>query len=79
VAEEFGEELTGVPEGGEFPLLVKILFPNDKLSVQVHPDDAHAQAMGQAVVLPAKCGEVILKAEEHASFVLCAAQSGDPR
>jgi mannose-6-phosphate isomerase len=31
----------------EFPLLVKLLFPNDKLSVQVHPDDAHAQAMGQ--------------------------------
>jgi mannose-6-phosphate isomerase len=32
----------------EFPLLVKMLFPNDKLSVQVHPDDAQAQAMGQA-------------------------------
>ena len=27
-------------EGTEFPLLVKLLFPNDKLSVQVHPDDA---------------------------------------
>jgi mannose-6-phosphate isomerase len=34
--------------GGEFPLLVKLLFPNEKLSVQVHPDDGHAQAMGQA-------------------------------
>jgi mannose-6-phosphate isomerase len=34
-------------DGGEFPLLVKLLFPNDKLSVQVHPDDTHAQAMGQ--------------------------------
>ena len=32
---------------GEFPLLVKILFPDDKLSVQVHPDDAQARAMGQ--------------------------------
>jgi mannose-6-phosphate isomerase len=31
----------------EFPLLVKILFPNDKLSVQVHPDDEQAQAIGQ--------------------------------
>ncbi len=31
----------------EFPLLIKLLFPADKLSVQVHPDDAHAQAMGQ--------------------------------
>lgn len=34
--------------GGEFPLLVKMLFPAEKLSVQVHPDDAQAQAMGQA-------------------------------
>lgn len=34
--------------GGEFPLLVKILFPNDKLSVQVHPDDEQAQATGEA-------------------------------
>jgi mannose-6-phosphate isomerase len=33
---------------GEFPLLVKLLFPNEKLSVQVHPDDAQAQAVGQA-------------------------------
>jgi mannose-6-phosphate isomerase len=31
-----------------FPLLVKMLFPNDKLSVQVHPDDAQAQAIGLA-------------------------------
>jgi mannose-6-phosphate isomerase len=26
----------------EFPLLVKFLFPNDKLSIQVHPDDSYA-------------------------------------
>ncbi len=32
----------------DFPLLVKILFPEEKLSVQVHPNDAEAQAMGQA-------------------------------
>jgi mannose-6-phosphate isomerase len=32
----------------EFPLLVKLLFPNDKLSVQVHPDDAYAREMGQS-------------------------------
>jgi mannose-6-phosphate isomerase len=30
----------------EFPLLVKMLFPNEKLSVQVHPDDAQAQLIG---------------------------------
>jgi mannose-6-phosphate isomerase len=34
--------------GGEFPLLVKLLFPNEKLSVQVHPDDRQAQAAGEA-------------------------------
>jgi mannose-6-phosphate isomerase len=33
--------------GGEFPLLVKLLFPAEKLSVQVHPDDAHARAFGE--------------------------------
>ena len=30
-----------------FPLLVKFLFPAEKLSVQVHPDDAGAQRVGQ--------------------------------
>ena len=39
------ESLTGAL-GGEFPLLVKLLFPNEKLSVQVHPDDEQAQAAG---------------------------------
>jgi len=32
----------------EFPLLVKFLFPNDKLSIQVHPDDAYASRYEQA-------------------------------
>jgi len=29
-------------EPGDFPLLVKFIFPQDKLSIQVHPDDAYA-------------------------------------
>jgi mannose-6-phosphate isomerase len=33
--------------GAEFPLLVKLLFPAEKLSVQVHPDDAWAQKFGE--------------------------------
>ncbi len=33
--------------GGEFPLLVKLLFPAEKLSVQVHPDDGQAKALGE--------------------------------
>jgi mannose-6-phosphate isomerase len=44
---EFGDAIIGPQGEREFPLLVKILFPNEKLSVQVHPDDAHAHAMGQ--------------------------------
>nr|WP_179493265.1 type I phosphomannose isomerase catalytic subunit [Granulicella arctica] len=47
VVKEFGDAVIGPGGDGEFPLLVKILFPNEKLSLQVHPDDAHAQAMGQ--------------------------------
>ena len=31
----------------EFPLLVKFLFPMDKLSIQVHPDDAFASRFEQ--------------------------------
>jgi mannose-6-phosphate isomerase len=34
-------------EVGDYPLLVKILFPHEKLSVQVHPDDALAQQIGE--------------------------------
>jgi mannose-6-phosphate isomerase len=35
-----------VPSGGS-PLLIKIIFAREKLSVQVHPDDAMAQRLGQ--------------------------------
>ena len=43
-----GEALLGKGRAGEeFPLLIKILFPKEKLSVQVHPDDAMAQKYGE--------------------------------
>ena len=32
----------------DFPLLVKFLFPTDKLSIQVHPDDGYAARFEQA-------------------------------
>jgi mannose-6-phosphate isomerase len=32
----------------EFPILVKFIFPKDKLSIQVHPDDGYAAAHEQA-------------------------------
>jgi mannose-6-phosphate isomerase len=47
VAQEFAAEMLTPGAAAEFPLLVKILFPDGKLSVQVHPDDAQAQAIGQ--------------------------------
>jgi len=31
----------------EFPVLIKFIFPNDKLSIQVHPDDAYASKYEQ--------------------------------
>src|SRR5207302_9740131 len=46
---EFGSELVGTaaPDPQRFPLLLKFLFPEEKLSVQVHPDDATAQRFGE--------------------------------
>ena len=35
-------------EPGDFPLLVKFIFPTDKLSIQVHPDDAYASVHEKA-------------------------------
>lgn len=35
---------TALNTAGAFPLLVKFLFPEDKLSVQVHPNDEYARA-----------------------------------
>lgn len=46
---EFGRSLVGeaARDPQRFPLLLKFLFPHEKLSVQVHPDDAQAQRTGQ--------------------------------
>jgi mannose-6-phosphate isomerase len=46
---QYGAELVGdaAPDSHRFPLLVKFLFPHDKLSVQVHPDDEAARRVGQ--------------------------------
>lgn len=44
---EHGQALVGDEfPGGSFPLLVKLIDAADRLSVQVHPDDALAQKMG---------------------------------
>jgi mannose-6-phosphate isomerase len=49
LSESFGEKLVGSRAcARRFPLLIKFLFPREKLSVQVHPDDDGAKAIGQA-------------------------------
>src|SRR5580658_4457885 len=44
-AEWRGSRLASTPD---FPLLVKFIFPTDKLSIQVHPDDAYASVHEKA-------------------------------
>lgn len=49
--EEHGEKILGTrvceKYGLNFPLLIKIIDANDKLSVQVHPDDRYAHTIGE--------------------------------
>src|SRR5438067_7217313 len=48
LAQKFEAELTGeaAPQPERFPLLIKFMFPKEKLSVQVHPDDETAHSAG---------------------------------
>jgi len=50
LSEEYQRELVGdaARDPRRFPLLLKFLFPHEKLSVQVHPDDAYAAKHEQA-------------------------------
>ncbi len=49
LSSQYGRELVGeaAPDPNRFPLLLKFLFPHEKLSVQVHPDDEAARRVGQ--------------------------------
>jgi mannose-6-phosphate isomerase len=49
VSAEYGPDLVGdaAKDPTRFPLLVKFLFPHEKLSVQVHPDDEAAGQIGE--------------------------------
>lgn len=46
---QYGRKLVGeaAKDSTRFPLLTKFLFPHEKLSVQVHPDDEAAHRAGQ--------------------------------
>jgi mannose-6-phosphate isomerase len=67
---QYGRELLGDSprETDRFPLLIKFLFPREKLSVQVHPDDETAQRAGEP------CGKTecwyVLAAEPGAQIAL---------
>jgi len=49
VSEQYQRELVGdaARDPRRFPLLLKFLFPHEKLSVQVHPDDEQAHRVNQ--------------------------------
>jgi mannose-6-phosphate isomerase len=68
--QEFGRDFVGdaASDTTRFPLLIKFLFPTEKLSVQVHPDDEGAARVGQP------CGKTecwyVLRAERGAQIGL---------
>jgi len=70
LSRELGAALLGdaAPQAARFPLLIKFLFPKQKLSVQVHPDDETAARLGLA------CGKTecwyVLKADPGAQIGL---------
>jgi mannose-6-phosphate isomerase len=49
LSEKYERNLVGdaARDSRRFPLLLKFLFPHEKLSVQVHPDDPQARRVGQ--------------------------------
>lgn len=49
LSSQYARELVGeaANDASRFPLLTKFLFPHEKLSVQVHPDDEAARRVGQ--------------------------------
>jgi mannose-6-phosphate isomerase len=49
ISKKYQRELIGEAgrDASRFPLLLKFLFPHEKLSVQVHPDDGYALKVGE--------------------------------
>jgi mannose-6-phosphate isomerase len=75
-AEWRGESAAGE---SEFPLLVKFLFPNDRLSVQVHPEDSYAQKNEIAAGGRGKTEMWYVVAAEHDAAVWIGLRSGVTR
>lgn len=89
IAAEWQGELLGdgaANQAADFPLLVKMIFPQEMLSIQVHPDDMCAQALGQPrgktecwYVLEAEPGAAValgLREGTTAEHVLAAISNG---
>lgn len=68
ILQEGGEKARGTAVGEEFPLLLKLISAADKLSVQVHPDDAYARE-NEGGKLGKTEAWVILDAEAGAEIV----------
>ena len=66
-------------EPGDFPILIKFLFPNDKLSIQVHPDDAYAAEHEKAAGGRGKTEMWHLVQAERGAHVLVGAKPGVSR
>lgn len=81
----YGRALVG--QSKEFPLLLKLIAAKDKLSVQVHPDDAYAKEhegkLGKSeawVILDAQAGASILYGIRHGvdtRFIQAALDAGE--
>lgn len=62
-------ELFGNMEGEVFPLLVKIIGAEEKLSIQVHPDNAYAKVHENGALGKTECW-YILDCQKNASIIL---------
>ena len=62
-------ELFGDIKSPEFPLLVKIIDAKDKLSIQVHPDDAYAKEHENGSLGKTECWYV-MDCPEHAELII---------
>lgn len=73
-----GSDFATQPITGDFPLLVKFLFPTDQLSIQVHPDDAFARKNE----VPGSCGKTemwhAVSAQPGATLLLGLVPGADP-
>jgi mannose-6-phosphate isomerase len=67
---EHGTALVGAGfTGGDFPLLVKLIDANDRLSVQVHPDDRLAVELGVGARGKTECWLLVSEGELYSGTV----------